>query len=129
MKLLALLSLLIVASCGVGLRDPEVPIEVKATPISRPNLILPNVDRVATREVDWAIITPDNVDEIFAEMEKQGKAVVLFAITEDGYENLALNTSNILRVILQQQAVIAGYRTYYLTADGNIVEYNQSLTE
>ena len=129
MKFMILALIVLTAGC-TSLRQPTTQeVEIKTSPIDRPNLILPNIDRVTTREVEWQILTPENIDDVFASLESQGKAVVLFAVTEEGYEDIALNIRDILRIILQQQSVIDGYKSYYLTTDGNIVEYNNALLE
>jgi len=75
------------------------------------------------------VITPENADEIFAQLEASGQPVVIFGVSERGYENIALNTSESLRVIVQQRAVIDGYERYYLEADGIIYEYNRSIEQ
>ena len=49
----------------------------------------------------------------FAEIEKRGGVVTLFALTPQGYQNLSLNTSELRRYIQQQNAVIAAMKKYY----------------
>ena len=104
--------------------DSVTPVVVQTAPLSRPTLSLPQIDRFIARPVEWLVITPDNVDEMFARLESAGQAVVIFGVSERGYENIALNASESLRVIVQQRAVIDGYERYYIEADGIIYEYN-----
>lgn len=103
------------------------PIVISAKPVEKPELVLPNADRIQTRDVKWIVITPDNYEEVFNQLAKEGKQVVLFAVTSDGYENLALNMSDIRAYIQQQQAIIIAYEGYYLKSNSAIDEANQEI--
>jgi hypothetical protein len=61
--------------------------------------------------VNWVVLTPENVDEQFAKI-KSGEAV-LFAVTAEGYENMALNLSDIRAAVQQYKQVIAVYERSY----------------
>lgn len=61
----------------------------------------------------WRIVTPENVDQIWREIETSGNDVVLFAITADGYEQLSLDFAAIRNHINQQRTIIMKYREYY----------------
>lgn len=88
-------------------------IQVDAAPLERPALIVPDVDRFNARNFNWVVVTPNNVDQVFADLESKNKSVVLFAITADGYESLSLNMADIIKLIQQQKSIIAAYRQYY----------------
>jgi hypothetical protein len=124
MKWLILASAIFVVGCSTPTPDPVRPIVIDSQPITRPSLTLPLVDRYNARNVEWIIITPENAEEVFSDISQTGKPVVVFALTEEGYENISLNTSEALRVILQQQSVIDGYRAYYIRVDGSIAAHN-----
>ena len=104
-------------------------IEVSAKPIERPQLTLPQADRLSMRKVEWIILTEENVDKILADMSASGKRVALFALTEDGYEAIALNISDLRAYIQQQQAIIAAYEGYYQESNSAIDAANQQLEE
>jgi len=95
---------------------PQV-IEVSSKPVDKPTLTLPNADELNLRDVDWVIITPENFEEAVAELEKTGRPVAFFALTDKGYENLGLNLSDLRAYIQQQQAIIAAYKGYYEKAE------------
>jgi len=120
-----ILSALILTGCTEATTAVR-PIVIDSKPIERTELVLPNVDRYKARDVNWTIITPENAEEIFAELERQGKPLVLFGLTKDGYEGLSINTKEALRIILQQQAVIDGYRAYYVRTDDKIATHNSN---
>jgi hypothetical protein len=69
------------------------------------------VDQLDLRPLQWIIVTPDNIDEKFAEI-KDGE-LVFFALTREGYENLALNISDIRANIEQYKAIIAIYQQQF----------------
>ncbi len=102
--------LLTVSACSTP--QPQQ-ITVSAKPIDKPELVLPKVDRVQTRKVEWVIITSENFEEQIKKLTDKGKPIVFFAVTDEGYEALALNLSDLRAFIQQQQAIIAAYEGYY----------------
>lgn len=97
-------TLLFLASCS----KPSAPIEtvkVVTQEVLPPKPVVPKVDVLTMREVEWLIVTPDNVDEIFAKMEVK----VLFALTTDGYEAVSLNLSDVRKLIDQKNKIIVLY--------------------
>ena len=125
MKYIALAGFILLTACGEP-TELVKPVVIQSQPISRPAINLPPVDRFNARPVEWIVVTPENIDQIFADMEARGVEPVIFGVNEQGYENIALNTQQSLSIILQQQAVIDGYREYYITADGRIREHNSN---
>ena len=79
------------------------------------------------RDVDWVVVTADNVEQVLADIEKTGRPVVLFALTDEGYENISLNLSDLRAYIQQQQAIMAAYDRYYKDAEDTLDEYNQTV--
>lgn len=120
-----LLLLSLVSACATS--NPVKPIVISAKPVDKPELILPKADRIQTRDVKWIVITPDNYQEVFNQLAKDGKQVVLFALTSDGYENVSLNLSDIRAYIQQQQAIIVAYEGYYLKSNSAIDAANQEI--
>lgn len=105
------LALTLLSSCG---STPQVqPIEITTAPVEKPVLTLPSVDQLNLRPVDWKIITRDNYEQVFAEIESSGRPVALFALTDEGYSNIGLNFSDIRTMVQQQQAIIVAYENYY----------------
>jgi hypothetical protein len=93
------------------------PLEISTTPVARPTLVLPAVDEVQARPVEWIIITVDNFEEKMGELAASGEAIVVFGVTSTGYENLSLNLSDIRALVEQQQQIIIAYDRYYNQAD------------
>jgi PHD/YefM family antitoxin component YafN of YafNO toxin-antitoxin module len=88
-------------------------VEYTPTPIDRPELILPDATVLDLRELDFIVITPDNVNEEFAKLNSDGEPVVLVALTAKQYETLSLNIADLLELISQQKAIIMAYEDYY----------------
>ena len=111
-KYLLISIILLVASCSSTDQIEEVkPVEVRTIEVPRPVPIVPSVDQLSLREVKWFVITPDNVEEKFKEI-KNGEAV-LFSVSSEGYENIALNLSDIRAMLEQQKRIIAIYESQY----------------
>lgn len=113
----------VLSSCST---TPEV-IQYRGTPINRPELILPDTTTLDLRKVDFLIVTRDNIEEVFAELERTGQPIVLMSVTSDGYTALSLNIADILELVSQQKSVILAYRNYYEQADRAIVTHNSSV--
>lgn len=92
-------------------------IEISAKPIEKPTLVLPPVDELNMKPVEWIVLNEDNVDAVMERLKSEGKAFALYALTGDGYSNLSLNFSDIRALVQQQQAIIAAYEGYYQAAE------------
>lgn len=121
---LGFLILSIVSACG---KPPVQEIQISAKPVDKPELVLPYADPIKTRDVEWVIITPDNYEEVFNDLAKKGQPIVLFGLTDKGYENLALNLSDIRAFIQQQQAIILAYEGYYKQSNAAIDAANTEI--
>jgi hypothetical protein len=102
-------------------------IEVSAKPVAKPELVLPPVDQLRMREVDWTLITPENFEEEVAKLKASGRPIVFFALTDKGYENLGLNFSDIRAFIQQQKAIIIAYENYYKSATEALDKANANI--
>ena len=100
-------------------------IEVTTASIERVPLTLSKVDTLKLDEVTWIVITPENIDQVFRDLETKNFDIVLFALTDDGYENISVNIAKIKKLVLQQKAVMAAYKRYYETQSSEIEEHNQ----
>ena len=104
------LAIILLSSCVAGVKTLETyTIEKKREPL---NLTMPAP--LELQDVDWIIITKDNADEVFEKIksEKNGD-YALFALTDNGYEKLALNFADIRNRIAEQRQIILSYKDYY----------------
>jgi len=89
------------------------PKPIVTAPLERPDIVLPGVDRIKARDVEWIVVTQDNVDSVFADLQKKGANLVLFAVTDKGYEAISLNMADLLKLVSQQKTIIGAYEAYY----------------
>ena len=106
--LIATMAVITLSSCS---SIPSV-IDINTKPVKKPSLIVPEVDKFTTRPIEWIVLTPENQEQVFQDLQNKEIDVVLYAITDDGYKNLSLNMADIIKLVKQQQAIIAAYEKY-----------------
>lgn len=111
MKYILLMTFIFLAACSRPEVEYVAPVEVKTVEVQKPAPVVPSVDPLRLKDVQWIVITPENAEEQFSKI-KNGEAV-FFALTAKGYENLSLNISDIRAMIEQQQRVIAIYQRQF----------------
>ena len=119
-KNILLLGLLAVflTSCGSSVKEIQVStVEVSKTPLG-----IPNLDPLQLQDVEWIIITKDNAMEIFEEIKSKGGEYSLFALTDTGYEKLALNFTDIRNRLAEQRQLLLSYQEYYEPEEGEEAE-------
>lgn len=105
MKKIFLLSLLLLCSCTRTLKHPII--------VDKPNLNLPPPQSIKMSPVEFKVLHQDNVNQYFDDMNKNGKDVVIFSLTESGYKNLSINIQKIKSYIKEQSKIIKLYKQYY----------------
>ena len=120
---IALVGILILAGCS----SPPRKIEISARPIDKPELILPPAQQLNLKEVEWVVINEENANEVFAQLLKDKKDPVLIGLTDDGYEVLSLNYSDIMSYIQQQNAIIKAYENYYVLSEQALNDANTEI--
>ena len=118
------IALFVISGCAAP--APQT-ITISAKPVEKPELVLPNADKVQTRKVEWVIITPENFEEQIKKLTDKGKPVAFFALTDEGYEALAINLSDLRAFIQQQQAIIAAYEGYYKDSNSALEAANAEI--
>lgn len=111
---LIILPLLISGCASFSLFGNRVkPIEVQTKAVERTRLNLPEQAPLQARDLSWVIITPENIEQVFAGMSERNESLVLFAMTDKGYEQLSLTMAEIRNYIAQQRAILIKYKEYY----------------
>ena len=111
----------------VGCTSQPKRIEISAKPIDKPQLILPDPAELRLKELEFIIITRDNAEEVFAQLEKDKLDPVLIGLSDEGYEVLALNYSDIMTYIQQQNSIIKAYKNYYEESEQALEDANQQI--
>ena len=79
----------------------------------RAKLDLPDPETPTVNELDWIIITSENAEEVFAKLKEKNIDPVLFGLTDDDYETLAVNFAQIRAYMIKQKLTLDQYRDYY----------------
>ena len=82
--------------------------EVKRTPLN-----LDEPDPIQLGKVEWLVINKDNYEKVFKKLQEGKKDIVLFGLTDDGYEQLAINFAQVRKYIMLNRNVLMQYKKYY----------------
>jgi len=64
-------------------------------------------------DVEWIVVTKENVDEVMEKVKAEGGDYALFAITDEGYKKLSTNFADIRNKLYEQNQIILSYKEYY----------------
>jgi len=105
MKYLMLLSLILfVSACGTKEKViTQTEFIEKSVPIQQ------HPDPVNMLDVDFFVVTEDNLDAFIKEFKSNNYELVFIALTVKDYENLSLNIADLRRYIQQQKLIIVYY--------------------
>ena len=121
------LAVLFLAFILSGCSSTPRQIAISAKPIDKPELILPPAEQLRLKEVEWVVINEENATEVFEKLKKDKKDAVLIGLTDDGYEILSLNYSDIMAYIQQQNAIIQAYENYYVLSEQALTDANSEI--
>lgn len=121
--IIAILGLTLLAGCSSTPRQ----IEISAKPIDKPKLVLPPAEELRLKDLTWVVINEENYKEVFEKLKKDKKDPVLIGLTDDGYEILAMNMSDIMKLLQQQKAIIAAYQNYYEESEQALEDANSEI--
>jgi len=64
-------------------------------------------------DVEWIVVTKDNIDEVMEKVKAEGGDYALFAVTDEGYKKLSTNYADIRNKLYEQNQIILSYKEYY----------------
>ena len=88
-------------------------IEIFKKEVPRAKLDLPDPESPRIQDLNWIIITSENAEEVFTKLKEQNIDPVLFGLTDDDYEILAVNFAQIRAYMIKQKLTLDQYRKYY----------------
>ena len=103
---------LVLAACS---RLPEKEIVTVPTVVETPKIevpiiqIVPRPDPVELKNADIVVVTEDNLEETIKRIKETQGEFVLYALTAQSFESLALNFEQVKRFIEQQNNIILYY--------------------
>ena len=101
--------LLLNGCAGLAVKEiSNYKIEKKREPLN-----IPNPEPLSLVDVEWIVVTKDNVDEVMEKVKAEGGDYALFAVTDEGYKKLSLNFADIRNKLYEQQQIILSYKEYY----------------
>lgn len=89
------------------------PIEVVSKPAEKTRLDIANPDPIKTKPIEWIVVTPENIDEVWKRLESKNQNLVLFAVSDDGYQQLAITIAELRNFLNTQRTIILKYKEYY----------------
>jgi hypothetical protein len=115
MRVANLLTAAILTALVAGCAGTPAPTTAVVT-VEKPALMLPNVDKIRLNDVDWNIVTRNakpGTDGHIDTVWKKVSGDSLFAVNSRDYEDLSLNTAQMMKIIIQLQAQVKAYKEYY----------------
>ena len=98
---------------GLFGREDVKPVEVVAKPVERAPLNIVEPDPLSLKPFEWTIITKENAAEVFEKLEANKDSIVLFGLTDDGYQQLSMTIAEMRTLIATQRQIIIKYKEYY----------------
>ena len=116
-SILNVLPLLILTTFLLSSCSSVKQLEIFKTEVPRAKLDLPDPETPKIEDLNWIIITSENADEVFAKLKEKNIDPVLFGLTDDDYETLAVNFAQIRAYMIRQKLTLDQYREYYESDD------------
>jgi len=101
--------LLLNGCAGLAVKEiSNYKIEKKREPLN-----LPDPKPLELIDVEWIVVTKDNIDEVMEKVKAEGGDYALFAVTDEGYKKLSTNFADIRNKLYEQNQIILSYKEYY----------------
>lgn len=119
-NLLVLLTALSISGCSAlnpfswfKKEDKPQPVVIQKQAVEKTRLNIDQPPPLSLRPLNWVIVTPENAERIWKELKEKDTDLVLFGLTDDGYQKLAMNIAEIRTFINTQRMIIIKYKEYY----------------
>jgi hypothetical protein len=89
------------------------PLTVFSKPVERLPLEAPFPEPVTMDSVRWIVVTPDNAEEVFAEMISRRQHTVVIGLSAKDYEHLSINLEKMQGHLLMLRKTLETYKDYY----------------
>ena len=102
---------LFLTGCSSTPKIKEVTITTTATEKLQLNIHAPKP--VVLQDVEWIIVTEENIAEVWESLRKDNEGVALFALRHKDYGTLALNLAEIRAKLGEYVIILKKYKEYY----------------
>ena len=110
--LLPVLALFLVGCAGNKVK-PESKVVIQKVIEKKLPLNIANPEPLELADVQWVIVTEENIAEVWKEIVADNEGVALFALRHGDYERLALNIKEIRALLGEYIIILQKYREYY----------------
>lgn len=93
-------------------QTPE-PIITVTKPSDKTPLNISAPEPLRLRPIQWIVVTPQNAEQIFRQLEARGQDPVIFGLTDDGYTSLSESMGEVRNFMNSQRSIIIEYKKYY----------------
>ena len=104
-------TMFLLSGCSMTPKVKEV--AITTTAVEKLPLSLSNPQPLELQEVDWIIVTEENIEEVWQLLRDKNEGVALFALRHGDYERLALNIKDIRAQLGEYIVILKKYREYY----------------
>lgn len=88
-------------------------LDIFTTEVERQPLNLESPEPIKLDKIDWIVVSSENAEEMFARLKEEGYDPVVFGLSDEEYEDLAMNFAQIRAYIIKQNEILKKYREYY----------------
>ena len=110
--LLPVMALLLVG-CATNKVQPEPKVVIQKVIEKKLPLNIADPEPLELQHIEWVIVTRDNIEEVWTEIQSDNEGVALFALRHGDYERLALNLADIRSQLGEYVVILKRYRKYY----------------
>jgi len=109
--ILMVIGIMMLGGCS---STPEVKqIDIISAPVEKLPLSLSNPNPLDLHEVEWMIVTEENIEEAWQLLIDKNEGVALFALRHGDYERLAINIKEIRALLTEYTIILKKYKEYY----------------
>ena len=115
-KLIWLLPVMALFLVGCASNPPAVPTEkvvIQKVIEKKLPLNIQDPEPLDLEHLEWVIVTRENIEEVWAEIEADNEGVALFALRDGDYERLSFSIADIISQLGEYVFILNRYREYY----------------
>ena len=109
-NVILLLFLTFLTSCSTVLQER---LDVNTVENSRPELNLQQPEKLDLDDVEYYVITPENVNEVFKQLKEKGVEPIIIGTTSQGFVFIVSNNIKIQQLMEKYQNYIIQQNKYY----------------
>ncbi len=109
--LIVVLATALLVGCSITPKVKQV--EISTTEVAKLPLNLPAPHPLELQDVEWIIVTEENIEEVWQLLRDKNEGVALFALRHGDYESLSLNIKDIRAQLGEYIVILKKYKEYY----------------